>query len=345
MKKYISIIIPVYNTEKYLEKCLNSVIEQIIFENLEIICINDASLDSSLEILKKYEKKYKNIIIIDSKVNLRQGGARNLGIARATGEYIGFVDSDDFLDKTMYQKLYEKGKKENSDIVCCDYWYSNLCKNKYHISIKKENTGEIDDEKRKMLIINPESICCKIFKREMIQNKLKFPENLFYEDNYFSPMTMMLCNTVSKIDEALYYYRQDNMSTTRQKNNFNFYDRLITAEMLLKDMKKLNEEKYQNKFSQEIEYIFIKLFYINSLFGSISLFDKYPKKYIKKIKNQKFIYNFEKNLYLTHELLTYPFQKKIKYFIVIKFTYFAYILAKIKKLFSKNGMKKYKKEF
>lgn len=296
MEKYISIIIPIYNTQKYLLKCLDSLVHQTIYDKLEIICINDASTDSSLNILQEYSKRYSNIIVIDSKVNLKQGGARNLGLEKATGEYIGFIDSDDFVDKTMYEKLYTAGKKENADIVCCDYYYSYFSEKKYHVSLSEEGLGVIDKEKRKKLILNPESICCKIFKKKLIET-IRFPENLFYEDNYFSPIVMMYCKKVIKINEALYYYRQDNVSTTRQKDNFRFFDRLITAKMLLEDMRKI--DKYVD-YKEEYEWLFIELFYINSLHGCIKNFTKYPSSKIKEIKNalKKEIPNYKKNIYL-----------------------------------------------
>lgn len=299
MEKFISIIIPVYNTEKYLSKCLDSIVNQTIYENLEIICINDASTDSSLNILQEYSKKYKNIVVIDSKINLKQGGARNLGLDRAIGEYIGFIDSDDFIDETMYEKLYLEGKKENADIVCCDYYHSYFSEKKYHVSLTKNDLGIIDKEKRKKLIINPESICCKIFKKDLIK-KIKFPEKLFYEDNYFSPIVMMYCKKVVKVEEALYYYRQDNISTTRQKDNFNFYDRLITNKMLLDDMRRIDKESY---YKEEYEWLYIKLFYINSLHGSINNFTKYPSLKIKEIKDglKKEIPDYKKNFYLRME--------------------------------------------
>ena len=109
----ISVIVPVYNTEKYLNECLNSLVNQTIYKELEIICINDASTDNSLKILEGYEKQYENLIVINSNVNKKQGGARNLGIMRATGEYLGFVDSDDFVDLEMYEKLYNEAIKKD----------------------------------------------------------------------------------------------------------------------------------------------------------------------------------------------------------------------------------------
>ena len=120
----ISVIIPVFNTEKYLKECLNSLINQTLI-NIEIICINDASTDNSLNILCEYAEKDKRIKVIDLKINKRQGGARNEGLKVAGGEYIGFVDSDDWIDIKMYQRLYKKIIEEKADICSCDYYEIN----------------------------------------------------------------------------------------------------------------------------------------------------------------------------------------------------------------------------
>ena len=117
----VSVIVPVYNTEKYLRRCLDSLVNQTLRE-IEIIIVNDASPDNSIEIMREYERKYKNkVVVIDLKVNVKQGGARNEGINIAKGEYIGFVDSDDWVDKEMYKELYNKAKENNADIVDSDY--------------------------------------------------------------------------------------------------------------------------------------------------------------------------------------------------------------------------------
>ena len=104
----LSVIIPVYGVEKYLQACIDSVVNQTM-KDIEFIFVNDASLDGSLEILRENERKYPDLIcVIDSKENLMQGGARNLGIRAARGEYVGFIDSDDFIHPEMYEKLYNK---------------------------------------------------------------------------------------------------------------------------------------------------------------------------------------------------------------------------------------------
>ena len=106
----VSVIIPVYNAQDYLERCLFSVCNQTL-EDIEIICVNDASTDKSINILNQYAQKYSNIKVIDCKVNGGESKARNIGLEKATGEYLGFVDNDDEIDLDFYEKLYKKAKE------------------------------------------------------------------------------------------------------------------------------------------------------------------------------------------------------------------------------------------
>ena len=116
----VSVIVPVYNTEKYLRRCLDSLVNQTLDE-IEIIVINDCSTDNSKEIIKEYKNKYKNIVLIDNKVNKGIGYNRNMGIKKAKGKYISFVDSDDWVNETMYDKMYKKATDDNLDLVLCNY--------------------------------------------------------------------------------------------------------------------------------------------------------------------------------------------------------------------------------
>ena len=115
MAPKLSVVVPVYNVENYLSKCLDSILKQTL-EDIEIICVNDGSTDGSANILQDYKKKDPRIIVLEQE-NQGLGAARNTGIRTARGEYIGFVDSDDFIEPTMYEKLYEKACKFQLDIV------------------------------------------------------------------------------------------------------------------------------------------------------------------------------------------------------------------------------------
>lgn len=112
----ISVIIPVYNSEQHLRKCLETLCSQTL-QDIEIICVNDCSIDNSFFILQEYAKKDKRIKLIDLKENKGAAVARNIGIESVSGQYLGFVDSDDFVDQNFYEKLYERAVKTDSDVV------------------------------------------------------------------------------------------------------------------------------------------------------------------------------------------------------------------------------------
>ena len=118
-KPKLSVIIAVYNTEKYIVKCLDSLLNQT-YKNIELVVINDCSTDNSLKILKKYFKKYSNIILIDNKQNKGLSYSRNVGLKNASGEYIGYIDSDDYVDSDYYEKLMKAIIKEKSDVAIAD---------------------------------------------------------------------------------------------------------------------------------------------------------------------------------------------------------------------------------
>jgi len=139
----VSVIIPVYNVENYIEKCLNSVLNQTLKE-IEIIIVNDGSKDSSKQKIEKYLEKHENKIIYLEKENGGLSDARNYGIGYAKGEYIAFLDSDDYIEPTMYEEMYKKAKEENSDMVECDFLWE------YPRKVK-EDVGIIYNNKKEML--------------------------------------------------------------------------------------------------------------------------------------------------------------------------------------------------
>ncbi|MFR3819180.1 MAG: hypothetical protein ACLTXO_11620, partial [Fusobacterium varium] len=219
------------------------------------------------------------------------------------------------------EKLYIKAKENNYDIVECDYFEYRSGKTKYSFGIENI-TGKIDIEKRRKLVLNSGGNCIKIYKLDLLRiKKIRFPENLLCEDNYFVPIAVFDCETISKVEEALYYYRRDNInSITKKKDNYKFFDRLITAKMLLNDMKKINNQKYNNMFVKEIEFIFIKLYYINSLEDAIN-FSKYPKKYVSEIiyGTKKILPNFKENIYFKKFLKDQNIKGKIRSFLLFNF--------------------------
>lgn len=211
MKK-VSIIIPVYNSAKYLKKCLNSVLNQTLKE-IEVIIINDGSTDCSETIIKEYVNLNKNIIYINNISNKGIGYSRNIGLLKSSGEYIGFVDSDDTICNTMYEKYYNYAKKNKLDIAS-GYYYK---KNKDTTKMFKNSYFDICNLDTNYNLINliDYGPCNKIFKRELLfYNKIKFEENLKYEDMPFVLKALYHSVKVGHINAAYYNYRIHSNSET-----------------------------------------------------------------------------------------------------------------------------------
>lgn len=231
----ISVIIPVYNVENYLKKCLDSITNQTL-EDMEIICIDDGSTDSSPDILKEYSKKDKRIKII-TKENEGQATARNLGIKEAKGEYIAFIDSDDFIEPEMLEKLYTKAKDNNLDIAMCKIaTYDNQTKEikdnvwYYMLGVFRDFEMDIFSHKDTKeftcnISVTPYN---KIYKTSLLkENSILFPEGLIFEDEKFFFDTYLRAKRVSIVDEFLYYYRVSRKGSTVDITKENDYTDII----------------------------------------------------------------------------------------------------------------------
>jgi glycosyltransferase involved in cell wall biosynthesis len=215
----ISIIIPVYNVEAYLEECLDSIISQDLSE-IEIICVNDGSTDSSLSILERYAAKDKRIIIIDQ-LNGGPGRARNTGLKKAQGEYIFFPDSDDYLlTSNALSLLYTVAFKQNLEIASSNFTTANDKKKESYIILK---TSTISDGKHFLQNIKTSpSACAKLYKRSYLDSiHFQFDETILYEDSEAFPRFYIHASRVSHIDVALYFYRQRPNSIMTQNPTIN----------------------------------------------------------------------------------------------------------------------------
>jgi glycosyltransferase involved in cell wall biosynthesis len=218
----ISIIVPVWNVEKYLEKCLDSLVSQTLKEK-EIIVINDGSPDNSEQIILKYQKRYPKIIKYIYKENGGQGSARNKGLDIAKGEFISFIDSDDWIEKDMLEKMYNKANEDNSDIVICDMVDHYLNETIYHDCTNFNSPYE-----------KTPSASNKIFKYSLI-NKMRFLEDkLWYEDMNFTTKLLLTSPKISTISEGLYHCHAHEGSTMLNNNSLKNLD-IITCVEDIKD--------------------------------------------------------------------------------------------------------------
>lgn len=235
----LSIIVPVYNmaAEKKLEYCLDSLVAQTLAD-YEIIAVDDCSTDESWDILKNYEKRFpEKFRALHLEENKHQGGAKNAGLKTAQGEWIGFIDSDDWITPDMYERLIERAKSTGADLVGCDYCLTSEHSMKVGQVVhnnKAGQTGVLDDEKRRSLILDGGSLVVKIFRRSMIlDNELWFPEHIFYEDNALGNSYLVLANHFEYIEEPLYYYYQHGSSTVHTISEKRCEDRCEAGRLML----------------------------------------------------------------------------------------------------------------
>ena len=275
----ISVIIPVYNVEKYLKRCLDSVINQT-YKNLEIILIDDGSTDKSGNICDEYAAKDKRIIVIH-KENGGLSDARNKGLDICTGDYISFIDSDDWIENGFYE--YVVNNVKDNDLLIFDYYITNGKNSKW---IKYKNT-EVELSKEKCLIELAKAklqsyTCNKIYKLDLFDN-IRFPKGRNYEDQAIIHLIIDKCNKIMYYDKAFYYYYQNPNGITYTVNYKNYRDFLYVNILRGRFLKKKYPEIYEyhlnyiysaiaklcwlyfNKKEYKIRYIFLKKIVLKKL--------------------------------------------------------------------------------
>lgn len=286
MEDLITIIIPIYNVEKYLRECIESVLNQT-YKNLEIILIDDGSKDNSAKICDEYEEKEKRIKVIH-KENGGVSSARNKGLEIATGDYITFIDGDDYIDKDYIEKLLKNLKEKNVECVLCGF---NRIYDKSAEIITKGENKLISKKEFLDSILNVQGgagmACAKLWKKETIIN-LRFNEKIkIAEDSLFGIQAVKNVNNVYILNEALYNYRFNKNSAVR-KYNKDFANICLES---MKAAKKYIEKEYANekevkeKFNNYIAY-HILLITVNYCFNNENALN-----WIKQIKSLKEVAN------------------------------------------------------
>jgi len=269
MKVKVSIIVPVYNVYPYLDKCLSTLINQTLKE-IEIIVVNDGSFDQSQEIIDRYAKMDHRIVPLKKK-NGGLSDARNYGLAYAKGEYVSFIDSDDYVDVTMMEKLWKKAEDEKCDLVECDlYW-------EYPEGKKILDQSHIIDNYFVDIRVMAWN---KLYKRKLLQEtKVLFPKGLQYEDICFCYQLLPYVTKIGYVDEALYYYiqRDSSIANTSNKRVRETYDIL----KLVLDY--YHEKNLYDKYYDELEYITMKFILGRNFYRICALSDQgLRKKYLEE---------------------------------------------------------------
>ncbi len=253
----ISIIVPVYNVAKYLPKCLDSLCAQTIRE-IEIIAVNDGSTDNSPSILKAYAEKDPRIVVLD-KPNGGLSDARNFAFPYVHGEYMTFLDSDDFVDQEMYEKMYRKAKEKNADIVEC---------NLHHTYSDHEDTeiGEHITDKKEMIMMGRSVVWNKIYRTSWLMDTgVMFPKGLIYEDVNFYCKIVPFINSIEYVDDPFVHYVQ-------RDDSINNYQTLKTMQILdiLDDIYDFYQEKgFFEEYSDALEFLYTRILLCSS-FGRMA---------------------------------------------------------------------------
>ncbi|MGN1327118.1 MAG: glycosyltransferase family 2 protein [Clostridia bacterium] len=263
----VSVIVPIYNVEKYLPKCLESLVNQTL-EDIQIILVNDGSTDNSGQIAKEYANKYPKKIIYLEKENGGLSDARNYGIPRATGEYIAFLDSDDYIEKNAYEEMYNKAVEENSDYVECDFLWE------YPNKIRKDTRIEYNNKQEMMANVRVVA-WNKLIKRNIIEeNDIRFPKGLRYEDVEFTYKLIPHLNKASYINKYFVHYVQRDNSIANVQNE-------RTAEIFTILDNVIEYYKQNNLYEQyktEIEYNYARYLLCSSLKRMCKIQDKAKRK-------------------------------------------------------------------
>lgn len=232
----VSVIVPVYNGQQYINNCMNYLINQTLGD-IEIIAVDDQSTDMSLAMLNVWRDQYPDkikVICVEQKMG--PGGARNCGVLAATGEYIGFMDCDDQIDITMYEKLYNVAKKEQCDIVDCGYYEEKI--EQSILSYTDDVVGELDAEKKSKIIAGVGYAVTKIFKAEILKREdMRIRDNAIYEDLDFLIHAVLLAKRVGNVKEVLYIYKNNPQSVSKKNNEQKKFDDMIKAYDAIKILK------------------------------------------------------------------------------------------------------------
>lgn len=316
----LSIIVPVYNVEAYLDKCLKSLVQQTLEAfRYEIIVINDGSTDHSQKIIDFYANKYDNVRSYQ-KENGGLSDARNYGIERAEGKYIAFVDSDDYVKDSMYKTMLEKAEQRDFDIVVCDFIEVRGENESFFTSRLKHDIMEMQGIKKTMCDIYP-SAWNKLYKRSLFDN-LRFKKGVWFEDVECLYRIFPLIQSIGVVKHPLYYYVQRKGSISKSVD-VRIYHCIDNWNELVYYYQ--NHKQFWNIYKKEIEYCYVRYLFATFI-NAVSKFDKkaYDQAVEKALVNVKMKFpHYRRNKY---------FYRSVKGWYLLTFNrFYANILFKHKK--------------
>ena len=328
MEKLISVIIPIYNAEKYLEKCLTSILNQDC-KNIELLLIDDGSTDNSGSICDYYAQRYSNVFAYHKKNN-GSASARNYGLALSKGDYISFVDADDYLNRNFFNILLNLAIRHDADIVQCDYITvkeyveesaeaQTTIDECYNRITEYQNTDVLKMFCNKKSYIKEAVLWNKIYKKELFEG-LRFPENKYVDDEFLICQIIYRAQKIIDVDLKLYYYYMSENSQMRSNPTIKNIDVVEVIE---------NQLNFFDEVNQRTLYNMLLYRYYSSISSSIYLIKRYfpTEKDILKVLVDK-----KKNWY--NALLVKEISLKDKILLTIRILYpglFEYIHKKVKR--------------
>ncbi len=282
----ISVIVPCYNVESYIERCVDSIVNQSIGrDKLEIILVNDASTDNTYNVLLKLEQQYpEQILVIHCTENGRQGRARNIGLSYATGDYITFVDSDDIIDLKLIEKLTIGLVQFDTQIAECDIkTFSDINEIKDVASSDSTNSAQLvlieSMEESNVFFINhafDTAVFRRLYRRDFLEElQLFFPEQIFMEDIYFTQLAMIYCRSMYKLNQPLYYYYQNPNATMLSDRSKGYYmDVHKVSAMVIEELK--NRGLY-NDYRDALKIVYEKKVFEDLTAYMKNKFEQFPE--------------------------------------------------------------------
>lgn len=313
----VSIIVPVYQVEKYLRKCLDSLVNQTLAE-IEILIINDGSPDQSQVIIDEFDQKYPLKVKSFTKENGGLSDARNFGLDRAIGEFIGFVDSDDEVSKTMFEEMYSLAIKHQAEMVICNLQKVDEQGNVTQKLTQIPNMPEKIDLRDNFSVFADLSYfaCNKIFKRELFENK-RFKKGIHFEDIQLIPQLLLQCKTIAQTQNYHYQYleRTDSITKTHTRKGLDILTAVEEVNLSF-HQSQYSDKKQELKNFNILEGVYTYLAYLafvkeedafikmNKALNTFTTKHQISKREILSYQR------FEKNY-----LLSLPLKKKIYYFL------------------------------
>ena len=314
----VSVIVPVYNTSQYLPKCLDSLLNQTL-EEIEIIVVNDGSKDNSQEIIEKYASKSSKIKFFQ-KENGGLSDARNFGVEKSTGDFVGFVDSDDFVDEKMFEELYKLAVKHGAEMAICDLEKVNENGEVFRGLPQSPQLPERIDLKSDFRIFGEMGCfaCNKLFQKELFQNH-QFKKGIHFEDIELIPQLVLESTVIAKINEPFYKYfeRQDSITKTHTEKGLDMF-------LAIRNVKNSFEKSAYKEQKIELKRFFIlQGFYSYLAYVAYVKDQSLKKKMLRELGKELTDFDIKKWELVTYRrfnenyLLSLPLQKMVYYLLYL----------------------------